>query len=150
MERQSEKPRELLEELIHYISQVEQERLDLALDTFAAYEDIGLTPEEITGPFSEETALKYVANILHTSPERLRELAEADKASRILILDEQTSLAIAAGAYAIDISKRLRGATHVWDFRGIKGGPKSISYYDACVRLYSIADHVLMEGEARK
>lgn len=108
-----------------------------------AYEDTGITPEDITGRFSEETALKYAAAILHTTPERLRELAEADKAGRVLILDEQTTLAIAAGSYAIDISKRLRGATHMWDFRGIKGGPKTISYYDACLRLHDISEHVL-------
>lgn len=145
MERQSEKLRELLNELIYSISQVEQERLDKALGTFAAYEDSGFSPDDLKQTFTEESCLKLAAGVLGTTPEHLRELIEADKAGLTLIMDEQTALALSAGGYGIDTNKRLRGATHMWDFRGLKGGPKTISYYDASLRLYKIADKVLAQ-----
>lgn len=52
----------------------------------AAYEDTGLTPEEIKAPFTEDTMINLVAQALGVEPSRLRELAEADKDGRIIIL----------------------------------------------------------------
>ena len=46
-----------------------------------AYEDIGLTPEEIKAPFTEDTMIN-----LGVEADRLRELAEADKDGRVIIL----------------------------------------------------------------
>lgn len=51
-----------------------------------AYEDIGLTPEEIKAPFTEDTMINLAAQALGVEPSRLRELAEADKDGRVLIL----------------------------------------------------------------
>ena len=47
-----------------------------------AYEDTGLTPEEIKAPFTEDTMINLAAQALGVEPSRLRELAEADKDGR--------------------------------------------------------------------
>ena len=52
----------------------------------AAYEDIGLTPEEIKAPFTEDTMINLAAQALGVEPSRLRELAEADKDGRCVVL----------------------------------------------------------------
>lgn len=51
-----------------------------------AYEDTGLTPEEIKAPFTEGTMINLAAQALGVEPSRLRELAEADKDGRVIIL----------------------------------------------------------------
>ena len=51
-----------------------------------AYEDIGLTPEEIKAPFTEDTMIKLAAQALGVEADRLRELAEADKDGRVIVL----------------------------------------------------------------
>lgn len=56
------------------------------LDRLVAYEDTGLTPEEIKAPFTEDTMINLAAQALGVEPSRLRELAEADKDGRVLIL----------------------------------------------------------------
>lgn len=44
-----------------------------------AYEDTGLEPEDITRPFDETTILQLAGSVLGMSPDRLRELARADR-----------------------------------------------------------------------
>ena len=56
------------------------------VDRHAAYEDTGLTPEEIKAPFTEDTMINLAAQALGVEPSRLRELAEADKDGRVIIL----------------------------------------------------------------
>ena len=51
-----------------------------------AYEDTGLTPEEIKSAFTTDALIKLAAQALETTPERLRELAEADKEGRVVVL----------------------------------------------------------------
>lgn len=51
-----------------------------------AYEDIGLTPEEIKAPFTEDAMINLAAQALSVEPSRLRELAEADKDGRVVVL----------------------------------------------------------------
>lgn len=51
----------------------------------AAYEDTGLTPEEIKAPFTEDTMINLEAQALGVEPSRLRELAEADRNHQIVI-----------------------------------------------------------------
>ena len=55
-------------------------------DRLAAYEDTGLTPEEIKAPFTEDTMINLAAQALGVEPSRLRELAEADKDGRAVVL----------------------------------------------------------------
>ena len=52
----------------------------------AAYEDTGLTPEEIKAPFTEDTMINLAAQALGVEPSRLREIAEADKDGRCVVL----------------------------------------------------------------
>ena len=52
----------------------------------AAYEEIGMTPEEIKDPFTEDTMINLAAQALGVEPSRLRELAEADKDGRVVVL----------------------------------------------------------------
>ena len=51
-----------------------------------AYEDTGLTPEEIKAPFTEGAMINLAAQALGVEADRLRELAEADKDGRVIIL----------------------------------------------------------------
>lgn len=51
-----------------------------------AYEDTGLTPEEIKAPFTEDAMINLAAQALGVEPSRLRELAEADKDGRVVVL----------------------------------------------------------------
>ena len=55
-------------------------------ERLAAYEDTGLTPEEIKAPFTEDTMINLAAQALGVEPSRIRELAEADKAGRCVVL----------------------------------------------------------------
>ena len=56
------------------------------VDRLAAYEDIGMTPEEIKAPFTEDTMINLAAQALGVEPSRIRELAEADKDGRVVVL----------------------------------------------------------------
>ena len=51
-----------------------------------AYEDTGLTPEEIKAPFTEDAMINLAAQALGVEPSRLRELAVADKDGRVVVL----------------------------------------------------------------
>lgn len=50
------------------------------------FEDTGLTPEEIKAPFTEDAMINLAAQALGVDPSRLRELAEADKDGRVVVL----------------------------------------------------------------
>ena len=50
-----------------------------------AYEDTGLTPEEIKAPLTEDTMINLAAQALGVEPSRLRELAVADKDGRCVV-----------------------------------------------------------------
>ena len=55
-------------------------------DRLAAYEDTGLTPEEIKAPLTEDAIINLTAQALGVEADRLRELAEADKDGRVVVL----------------------------------------------------------------
>lgn len=59
---------------------------DKLIERLAAYEDTGLTPEEIKAPFTEDAMINLAAQALGVEPSRLRELAEADKYGRVVVL----------------------------------------------------------------
>lgn len=56
------------------------------LDRLVAYEDTGLTPEEIKAPFTEDAMINLAAQALGVEAARLREIAEADKDGRVVVL----------------------------------------------------------------
>lgn len=49
------------------------------VDRLAAYEDTGLEPEDFKRAFHEDAVLKLAGQALCIAPDRLRELAQADK-----------------------------------------------------------------------
>ena len=59
-----------------------------AIDRLAAYEETGLEPEDITRVFNEDSVLKLTSQILQITPDRLRELAKADRDGRCAILSD--------------------------------------------------------------
>ena len=65
---------------------VDCQAFDKLIERLAAYEDIGLTQEEIKAPFTEDTMINMAAQALGVEPSRLRELAEADKDGRVVVL----------------------------------------------------------------
>nr|DAI85296.1 MAG TPA: hypothetical protein [Caudoviricetes sp.] len=79
----------------------------------AAYEDTGITAEEITATVSIPMFVKAVSAVLGTTPERLRELAEADKDGRLVVLPCKVGDTV----YLI-VTKRARNYTS--EFRFVK------------------------------
>ena len=60
--------------------------IDTALMRLAAYEDTGLTPAEVHSMQGEWCAMMSVLNSIGGGYDRLRELAEADMAGRLVVL----------------------------------------------------------------
>jgi hypothetical protein len=54
-------------------------KIPLVLSRLAAYEDTGLEPEDLTRVFNEEAILKLAGQVLGATPDRIRELAQADR-----------------------------------------------------------------------
>ena len=55
-----------------------------AVDRLAAYEETGLEPEDFKRAFHEDAVLKLAGQALGIAPDRLRELAQAEKENRVL------------------------------------------------------------------
>lgn len=53
------------------------------VDRLAAYEEIGLEPEDMKKAFNEDATLKLAGQILGVTPGRLRELAQAEKTGQL-------------------------------------------------------------------
>lgn len=89
MERLSDRAIEIINELHTERLDYESEYLpliDCAIKC-QAYEDTGLEPEEIKQVFTEETVLKVAGQFLGITPDRLRELAQADREGRCVVLN---------------------------------------------------------------
>lgn len=56
-----------------------------AAKRLAAYEDTGLEPEDFKKAFNEDSLLKLTGQLLGVTPDRLRELAQADKEGQCFI-----------------------------------------------------------------
>lgn len=59
--------------------------LDKIVDRLAAYEDTGLEPEDFKRAFNEAAVLKLAGQALGITPDRLRELAQADREGRCVV-----------------------------------------------------------------
>lgn len=55
-------------------------------DRLAAYEDTGLEPEDYKRIFYEDAILKLASQCLGLTPARLRELAQAERDGRLVVL----------------------------------------------------------------
>nr|DAU71664.1 MAG TPA: hydrogenase/urease nickel incorporation protein [Caudoviricetes sp.] len=58
------------------------------VDRLAAYEDTGLEPEDFKRSFDEGALLKLTGQFLGVTPDRLRELAQADREGRVTIWEK--------------------------------------------------------------
>lgn len=56
------------------------------VERLAAYEETRLESEDMKKAFNEDATLKLAGQILGMSPDRLRELAQADKEGRLVVL----------------------------------------------------------------
>ena len=56
------------------------------VDRLAAYEDTGLEPEDLKRAFNEDDVLKLAGQALGITPERLRELVQADNEGLCVVL----------------------------------------------------------------
>ena len=86
MEKLTEKLRYVLEDCIDCISPIQQEVINKAVDRIAAYEKTGLEPEDFKRAFNKAAVLKLAGQALGITPDRLRELAQADKEGRCVVL----------------------------------------------------------------
>lgn len=82
----------------------------------AAYEDTGLEPEEFKQAFTEGAIMQLAGQSLGITPDRLRELAEADREGRCVVLPESYYTAEAAARKAsgpAEQSERGQGAAWI-------------------------------------
>lgn len=56
------------------------------VDRLAAYENTGMEPEDFKRAFTEDALLKLTGQLLGVTPDRLRELAQADKEGRCVVM----------------------------------------------------------------
>lgn len=66
--------------------ELEQYRAIGSIDRLAAYEDTRLEPEDFKRSFDEDALLKLTGQFLGVTPDRLRELAQADREGRCVVL----------------------------------------------------------------
>lgn len=98
------------------------------IDRLAAYEDTGLEPEDIKRAFNEAAVLKLAGQALGITPDRLRELAQADKEGRCVVLPCKIGDTVYHIAKCRDFSKVLDGT--LYDSNG--GYGTATGYYCPC------------------
>ena len=117
MERLSDRAIEIINELHTERLDYESEYLPLmeCANKCSAYEDTGLEPEDIKQAFTEETAMKLAGQALGVSSNRLRELAQADREGRCVVLPESYYTAEAAARKASGPAEQSeRGQAAAW------------------------------------
>lgn len=117
MERLSDRAIEIINELHTERLDYESEYLPLmeCANKCSAYEDTGLEPEDIKQAFTEETAMKLAGQALGVSSNRLRELAQADREGRCVVLPESYYTAQAAARKASAPAEQSeRGQAAAW------------------------------------
>lgn len=117
MERLSDRAIEIINELHTERLDYESEYLPLmeCANKCSAYEDTGLEPEDIKQAFTEETAMKLAGQALGVSSNRLRELAQADREGRCVVLPESYYTAEAAARKASAPAEQSeRGQAAAW------------------------------------
>lgn len=97
-------------------------------------QDIG-----VTGVDAIKTCFSYPL-------EKVKELVEADKAGRCIVLDQDTVLSMLAGSSAIRQNNRLCLSTYLFDMKKKYGGPFQIDYIAAEENLRKIG-YAALKGE---
>lgn len=82
---------------------------------------------------------------LHDVLQKLADYEDAEEQGRLVMLDRETALAIAAGCRAIRTTKRFHDASYVYDPFGENGGPYEIPYAKAEEILCNIWDNYSLD-----
>ena len=101
-----------------------------------AYEDTGLTPEEIKAPFTEDTMINLAAQALGVEPSRLRELAEADKDGRVVVLPCKVGDVV----YGFHGEKTILPMVAKWIETNTDGWCIAVQYTPMAPRFYRFSD----------
>ena len=121
------------------------------LGRLVEYEDTGLTPEEIKAPFTEDTMINLAAQALGVEPSRLRELAEADKVGRCVVLPCEVGEKIyyLNGKYIIevDVVGYKIDETGAWLFIGETYNPETNRAYHCDLETERIGKTVFFTRE---
>lgn len=84
------------------------------VDRLAAYEETGLEPEDMKKAFNEDATLKLAGQILGMSPDRLRELAQAKKEGRLVVLPCEIGSPVYSHARKLDGADYVRETEFWW------------------------------------
>ena len=82
-------------------------------DRLAAYEETGLEPEDFKQTFSEDTILKLAGQALGITPDRLRELKQADDEGKCVVLPCKVG-------QKVKVDVRTWG--NVWNYKTVENG----------------------------
>lgn len=85
-----------------------------AFDRLAAYEETGLEPEDMKRAFNEDAVLKLAGQILGVTPDRLRELAQAEKEGRLVVLPCEIGSPVYSHARKLDGADYVRETEFWW------------------------------------
>ena len=113
MEKLTEKLRYILEDCIDCISPIQQEVINKAVDRLAVYEETGLEPEDFKRAFNEAAVLKLAGQALGITPDRLRELAQADREGRCVVPPCKVG-------QKVKVDVRTWG--NVWNYKTVENG----------------------------
>ena len=119
-------------------------------ERLAAYEDTGLTPEEIKAPFTEDAMINLAAQALGVEPSRLRELAVADKDGRVVVLPCKVGDVV----YGFHGEKTILPMVAKWIETNTDGWCIAVQYTPMAPRFYRFSDFgktvFLTREEAKK
>ena len=101
-----------------------------------AYEDTGLTPEEIKAPFTEDAMINPAAQELGVEPTRLRELAVADKDGRVVVLPCKVGDVV----YGFHGEKTILPMVAKWIETNTDGWCIAVQYAPMAPRFYRFSD----------
>ena len=85
-----------------------------AINRLAAYEETGLDPEDMKRAFNEDAILKLAGQALGMSPDRLRELAQAEKEGRLVVLPCEIGSPVYSHARKLDGADYVRETEFWW------------------------------------
>lgn len=93
-------------------------------------------PEEIKAPFTEDTMINLAAQALGVEPSRLRELAEADKDGRLVVLPCKVGDVV----YGFHGEKTILPMVAKWIETNTDGWCIAVQYTPMPTRFYSFSD----------
>ena len=85
-----------------------------AINRLAAYEETRLEPEDMKKAFNEDATLKLTGQALGMSPDRLRELAQAEKEGRLVVLPCEIGSPVYSHARKLDGADYVRETEFWW------------------------------------